>query len=291
MQSAQRLVGRTFHLSPVQAGLFLACALGVPNAWLRAEESASPAGIIELVPQQLPAETWQFVSGKKDAKLVDTWSISTDQETALPMLVCRGTPYGYLRTSRTYRDFELGLEWRFPADANGNSGILIYTSGEDRIWPTAIQIQLHQPEAGCIFASGAAKSRNELRQVRHLSRPARQWNECLVRSQSGVISVTINGSRVGEVTECRPAEGAIALQSEGAEIHFRRIWLHELPSSPPQEISIRPAGDEVPASNPEPQSIHLRHPNDGKEDRGVLMKQKRPWVTRPVTRGLVEKRG
>jgi hypothetical protein len=44
----------------------------------------------------------------------------------------------------------------------------------------------------------------------------------------GKLSVVINGKKAGEVTGCMPRKGAIALQSEGAEIHFRNVWVREM---------------------------------------------------------------
>src|SRR5690606_28185740 len=117
----------------------------------------------------------------------------------------------------------MGVEWRFPTDANGNSGVLLYTSGEDRIWPTSLQVQLLQPEAGTMFPSGGAKSRTKLLNVPMVAKPVNQWNRCRIVSREGTVSVTVNGHDLGQVDGVDPLEGAIALQSEGAEIHFRRM--------------------------------------------------------------------
>ena len=146
-----------------------------------------------------------------------------------PVLICKGSPYGYLRTQRQFDDFVMELEWRFPSDENGNSGILVYTADEDKVWPKAMQVQLHQPLAGSIFPSGDARSDNEIRDVRDVARPVSQWNLCRISSTGGTISVEINGKNVGEVTGCRPHKGWIALQSEGSEVHFRRIRIRETP--------------------------------------------------------------
>ncbi|MFG0295112.1 MAG: DUF1080 domain-containing protein [Maioricimonas sp. JB045] len=184
----------------------------------------NPEDVTNLLPgPDFPRETWDFYSGKRDSQLESTWRIEAVEGEASPVLVCTGQPYGYIRTRKEFANFQFGLQWRYPNDANGNSGILIYTSGDNRIWPTAFQVQLHQPSAGSVFPSGAAKSDNELRN--ELGDPAEEWNECIVTSINGRISVVINGKKVGEVTGCDPRRGSIALQSEGSEIHFRQIWL------------------------------------------------------------------
>ena len=74
------------------------------------------------------------------------------------ILVCSGEPKGFLYTTEACSEFELTLEWKYPEDADGNSGVLVYTQDEPRLWPTSMQVQLHQPKAGSVFPSGDAMS-------------------------------------------------------------------------------------------------------------------------------------
>ncbi|TWT56773.1 hypothetical protein KOR42_01280 [Thalassoglobus neptunius] len=211
--------------------------LGVQSLLAQATEIDGPEEApskVSLISSDFPGEAWKFVSGKKGAPFSETWSLATDEEANLDYIICRGQPYGYIRTKKIYSDFEFSLEWRFPKDENGNSGVLLFTTGEDRVWPTAVQVQLHQPVAGSIFPGGSAKSANEVRNVEMLARPVNQWNKCFIRCQNGTVTVTINDTAVGEVTECDPQVGAIGLQSEGSEVHFRKIWVRELKA--PQEV-------------------------------------------------------
>lgn len=195
--------------------------------------------VTSLLTDSLREEDWVFYSREEAAKLADTWGIVQDGED--PILVCTGAPYGYLRTTRQYEDFEMELEWRFPHDENGNSGILLYTSDEDKVWPDSIQVQLHQPVAGSIFPSAAARSDNEIRDVRNVARPINHWNVCRISSNGGTISVDINGKKIGEVTGCRPNRGWIGLQSEGSEVHFRRIRIREMPPAAAPEPPADPS--------------------------------------------------
>ncbi|WP_437205505.1 3-keto-disaccharide hydrolase [Planctomicrobium sp. SH664] len=183
--------------------------------------------IISLVGKEL-FEPWQFVSGKKDVPLEQTWRIEMDPE---PVLICTGQPYGFLRTRNEYTNFEFGLEWKFPKDACGNSGVLLFTSAEERVWPTALQVQLLQSEAGAVFPIGGQKTNNEIRNVPPVARPVNQWNECRITCREGVVTVQVNGREIGEVSGCLPRTGGISLQSEGAEVHFRRIWIREIGDS------------------------------------------------------------
>ncbi|WP_437229413.1 3-keto-disaccharide hydrolase [Planctomicrobium sp. SH661] len=191
-----------------------------------------------LLHSSFPGNHWLFVSGRKDATISETWRLGEDEESGGPILICKGEPHGYLRTHAVFANFDLELDWRFPKDPNGNSGILLFTSGDDRVWPASVQVQLHQPELGSTFPVGGAKSGNELKSIVPLAKPLNQWNRCEVRCRGGNVTVTINGHLVGEISNCQPASGAIGLQSEGSEIHFRAISIREIPIAQAQELPL-----------------------------------------------------
>ena len=188
-----------------------------------AEKDRKPLFIADEFPKG-----WHYHPAEDGVAIEDTWQVQHDAGVAEPFLRCLGKPYGYLRTKEVYDNYEFGLKWRYPSDPNGNSGILLHTSGKDQIWPASVQIQLHRPRVGHVFASSGAKADNRL-EVKIEPRDLNVWNECLVTCLDGRISVTINRKKVGEVTGCTPAKGMIGLQSEGSEIHFGSIWIRKLP--------------------------------------------------------------
>lgn len=177
-------------------------------------------------PDEFP-KGWVFYSEDKDAKLEDIWKVVKEPNTEDAVLVCTGKHFGYIRTTQLYENYELGVEWKYPKDPNANSGILIHTTNPDKIWPKSIQVQLHRPMAGTVFPDGGAKVDNPL-QIKDLELPINTWHKCVIRCEDDRITVTINGRNLGEVTGCNPHKGSIALQSEGSEIHFRRIRLRKL---------------------------------------------------------------
>ena len=103
----------------------------------------------------------------------------------------------------------------------------IHTDKEDKIWPNSIQVQLHGPSTGSIFPLGKAVSANNL-QIRNQTLVLNQWNKLHIKSLQGRVTVSVNQRLLGEITGCNPTAGSISLQSEGAEIHFRRIQIREL---------------------------------------------------------------
>jgi hypothetical protein len=218
---------------PVVWGL-LVLILGGPTASAQVMTAVEPDGLAkyELVrADDFPGETWVFYSGKKGARIEQTWIVDTRSPDG-PILICTGEPQGYLRTTATFSDFDFGLEWKYPADENGNSGILLCTTGEDRIWPSAVQVQLHQPKTGSMYGSGGAVVEPEIETQNHFTRPLNHWNELVITSRNGRLTLTINGKRIGETQVHSSPIGSIGLQSEGSEIHFRRIWIRDLRTAP-----------------------------------------------------------
>ncbi len=223
-------------------------ATGGANA---AAPAASDAGeSIDLLGAD-PSTTWKSFPEEKLFVPESTWNVvreSMDQE---PVLVCNGKSKGFLWTVETYSDFELTAEWKFPTDTDGNSGFLIHTQQEERIWPTSVQIQLHQPKAGSIFPSGDAMTDNILDAPPELARPINSWNECRVVSRSGRLTIEVNGKRAGEVTGAKPSSGHLALQSEGSEVHFRRLRIRRLSATPAEKVEqATSASDSAPAVKP-----------------------------------------
>lgn len=182
---------------------------------------------VEFLLKEFP-KGWQHFSSDPSLAFNSTWQLLREPESKDGVLVCLGKPDGYIRTEKEYENFELSLEWKYPTDPNGNSGILLHTVEKDMIWPKSIQVQLHRPSAGSIFPSSGAKLNNPVI-TKDLSNPVNEWNQCQVTCRDGVISVTLNRHKVGEVSGCLPLKGCVGLQSEGSEIHFRKLWIRPLP--------------------------------------------------------------
>jgi len=189
---------------------------------------AAATKVVDLLADDA-SKIWQHFCSKPEVKLEDVWQIVTVGKER--HLICKGDPKGFLYTKKQYDNFELTFEWTYPSDPNGNSGVLIYTQKELRLWPTSMQVQLHQPEAGALFASGDATSDKPF-DAGVSAKPA-EWNKCRIVSQGGRLSVEINGQKAGQTEGCKPNIGFIGLQSEGSETHFRKLLLKPIPATPP----------------------------------------------------------
>ena len=56
------------------------------------------------------------------------------------VIQCTGSPNGYIVTKKSYSNYVLLVDIRFPEQA-GNTGILNYITGEHKIWPACVEVQ------------------------------------------------------------------------------------------------------------------------------------------------------
>lgn len=209
----------------VLIGLSLSCGGEcVPDVIERAKQP----GRNYLSRQEFERNWFSFTEAEKETP--SPWSLVDlpEESTTGPVLVCRGKPDGYLRTTEILEEYSLQLEWRFPEDPHGNSGILLHVSDEDKVWPESIQVQLHTPSVGSVFPSSGAETRTILNPPPNLKIDPKAWNQCRILSHEGVLRISVNDIWVGDVKGCQPDRGHVALQSEGSEVHFRNLEIRPL---------------------------------------------------------------
>src|SRR6185295_3410194 len=170
-----------------------------------------------------------------------------------------GQHYGYLSTKKEFADYRLVTEFRWggttwpPRLTNAcDSGVLVHTVGKDGVWPKSIEAQIIEGGTGDILVvSGAYLTVNgETRgpKIQRFDRPGRnpwqdakgfrgpheiekprgEWNRMEIVCDGGKISVTVNGHKTLEGINAMPRVGRILIQSEAAEIFFRRLDVYPL---------------------------------------------------------------
>jgi hypothetical protein len=167
---------------------------------------------------------------QNDGAMKDTWSVNDG------VVVCKGNPAGYIRTQKTYRDFRLSLQWRWSPETKvaGNSGVLLRVTGEDRVWPRSIEAQLQAGSAGDFWNIGDVPMHTDPRRLKGRNTkkwagteaPLGEWNEYEILCLAGDVELRVNGELVNRAYDAEWIPGHIALQSEGAEIHFRHVVVH-----------------------------------------------------------------
>lgn len=224
---------------------FLMAALALP-ATCFATDSPDRDWVDLLSPQSGPAgpNRWRLFSETPGTQLADVWTITNG------VLVCRGSPRGYLFLEQEHADFTLTLEWRRPDGVKpGNAGILIRATGPDRIWPRSLEAQLNAGQAGDFWGlagfplDGPAERKKSvdhpqfgrLTNLKRTIDPERspgQWNQYVIDACGPVVTLSINGVVVNRTTSCDAQAGRICLTAEGDEIHFRNIRLRPPGNSP-----------------------------------------------------------
>jgi hypothetical protein len=152
------------------------------------------------------------------------------------VLVCKGRPPGVIRTAKEFSDYELLVEWRWaPGGKPGNSGVLIHASKPREMfaWPKSIEVQLAHENAGDFWTIGETltvadsqpQGRRWWKKGGSHEKPPGEWNTARIRCEGKTVKVWINDKLMNEGTALSTDEGAICLQSEGGEVHFRKVEL------------------------------------------------------------------
>ena len=143
---------------------------------------------------------------------------------------CNGKPNGYICTKKSYENYLLTFEFRYPKQA-GNSGVLNYISGKHKVWPACVEVQGHYDNLGMIFAMGGAKgprNNGDAAARKKARKPHTQWNKFEITSSKGVLTAKLNGTLIGKSGPYVVRKGPIGFQSEGAPIHFRKFLIKKL---------------------------------------------------------------
>lgn len=146
--------------------------------------------------------------------------------------------YGYLATTRTYRDFHLSL--RFRCEADGNSGVYIHTAFEGDT-PRVVagrQIEIDRTlgrHTGGIYGDGRGWLAWPSPQYETVIRPY-DWNDMLIEVEGNHYVVHLNGIKILDFTYPSPGseEGVIALQlHSGGEgrMRFKDLFVRDLSAS------------------------------------------------------------
>jgi Domain of Unknown Function (DUF1080) len=180
-------------------------------------------------------------------------------------VITTGHPTGYLRTERQYENFVADFEWMHVNKTEvGNSGFFVWADPLPAIgtpYTRAIEVQVlvnleragYYTSQGDLFSIWGAKCKPDRPHPQGWERclPSErrckgggEWNHYKVIADNGVIKLHVNGKEVSGVSAVRPRKGYLALESEGAECHFRNFRIKELPSTnpKPEEVAAEAEG-------------------------------------------------
>ena len=172
-------------------------------------------------PEKVTGQVWSLHDGALNFRKVDS--------------------LGYARTEKSYGDYHLHVEWRWPEGA-GNSGVLLHMQAPDVVWPTCMEAQLKSGTAGQLIAmttldfEGGAMDHNRRRKspiTPSVEKPLGEWNRYDIFCRGNTVEVYINDQLVNSVEKVSYSSGYIGLQIEGAAVEFKNVWLLPLAAKKP----------------------------------------------------------
>jgi hypothetical protein len=178
---------------------------------------------------------WELFIPDKEVDVNKVWAVKNK------VVRCEGKPNGYMRTKAAYKNYKLHLEWRWVAEPS-NSGVLLHSSGEDKVWPRCIECQLRGGRAGdFVLINGTGITVNGLnrqdinkqfvsisKKQQSSERPAGKWNRYDIFCDEDMIRCYVNGVLQNVGNNATDTSGWICLQSEGGPIEFRNIYIEPL---------------------------------------------------------------
>jgi hypothetical protein len=162
------------------------------------------------------------------------------------LLHITGQEFGYIVTDKKFNDFHLIVEFKwgekkYPPRENRvrDNGILYCVVDSDRVWPRSIECQIQEGDCGdfwlidsvTIVMDGARTQPTKNTRIikkKDNEKPSGEWNRLEIIFSKGKCTHIMNGVVVNEGTDASLRTGRILIQSEGAEIWYRKIELEEL---------------------------------------------------------------
>jgi hypothetical protein len=150
-------------------------------------------------------------------------------------LICESGPdkeYGYLATEKTFKDFELDVD--FKQEANGNSGVFFRSSLDGtKISGWQVEVAPKGMDTGGIYESYGRgwlvqipdEKENILRQG--------EWNHMKIRVVGDQVTTWLNGQQMVDLKDEKigQANGSIALQIHsggGIKVRWKNIQVREI---------------------------------------------------------------
>ena len=122
-----------------------------------------------------------------------------------------------------------------------DNGILFNVPADirDTVWVKSVECQIQEGDVGDFWLVDSAtivsngkrtepKDYLRIQKTGDYENPSGEWNRVEVISDHGNIRFLVNGKEVNRGNDPLPSEGRIIIQSEGAEIFYRKIEIREL---------------------------------------------------------------
>ena len=162
------------------------------------------------------------------------------------LLHITGQDFGYIVTEKSFTDFHLVVEFKwgekkYPPRENvvRDNGICYYVVAQDKVWPRSVECQIQEGDCGDFWLidsvtavvdgvqQGPTKN-TRVTKKKDNEKPTGEWNRLEIIAAKGKCTHIVNGVIVNEGENVSLRSGRILIQSEGAEIYYRKIEVKEL---------------------------------------------------------------
>lgn len=164
------------------------------------------------------------------------------------MIHVSGQDFGYLITNKPYANFHLIVEFKwgekkYPPRENAkrDAGILYHTEiyNGDKIWPRSLEFQIQEGDCGDFWMTDSttithndtlttmAAGAFRVEKTKDAEKPNGEWNVAEIIVKEGHIVHMLNRQMVNYAMTGNTSTGFIVLQSEGAEIFYRKPRIRE----------------------------------------------------------------
>lgn len=162
------------------------------------------------------------------------------------LLRITGKEFGYIVTDKSFSNFHLLLEFKWGEKKYAprenrvrDNGILYHVVQDDKIWPRSIECQVQEGDCGDFWLIDSVTvvidgvrtvSTKNTRAIKKKDneKPTGEWNRLEIISRDGHCVHIMNGVVVNEGADASLRSGKILIQSEGAEIYYRKIEIKEI---------------------------------------------------------------
>jgi len=167
------------------------------------------------------------------------------------MIHILGKEFGYMSTEQEYENYRLVVEFKWgekmfppslpgvPENPKRDSGVLYHIplDAPDKIFPPSLEFQIQEGDCGDFWLIDSGITVRGKRyeggiigvpKDKDAEKPTGQWNVVEIIADGTNCTHIINGVVVNKGADASLRKGKIFLQSEGAEIYFRRVELYRL---------------------------------------------------------------
>jgi 3-keto-disaccharide hydrolase len=170
---------------------------------------------------------WTFFMRSNSAP-EKTWGITNG------VIHCTGRPNGFMRTEKSYSNYVCTVEWRFLKA--GNTGVLVDMQLPDNVWSPCVECQGMHDHQGDFWLWGGAHcnepknmKKNGIKMLQpSAENPVGEWNTFQTVCAGDSVEIIVNGKSMNKLTGCNFSSGFIGIQSEGADMEVRKIFLAPL---------------------------------------------------------------